>query len=258
MAPCYESTLEHPWGRGVRLSQFTFARGRALRAWFWSRLPGVLIALTDYYFLGGGMCCMMQKRVKTWQVLTETGDWERSSPRRDPSPAPPVLEEVGEDSQDPPALGNLAARGPSLPGGSRSCAMEPSISAENGVPVRSATGAALRSLRALSGEWGPQCGVLRTSARFPEHFPTGTGLRLKGWRDGPRIPPPCPEQAAVMRAVLPLRPGRAGRPPAALPLALPSLLIPFPEPFFLRGPLQERSGVCSLVARGGLRDERTF
>ena len=71
-------------------------------------------------FLGGGHCCMMQKRVKTWQVLTETGDWERSSPRRDPSPAPPVLEEVGEDSQDPPALGNLAARGTSLPGGSRS------------------------------------------------------------------------------------------------------------------------------------------
>lgn len=57
------------------------------------------------------MCCMMQKRVKTWQVLTETGDWERSSPRRDPSPAPPVLEEVGEDAQDPPALRNLAARG---------------------------------------------------------------------------------------------------------------------------------------------------
>ena len=53
MAPCCESTLEHPWGRGVRLSQFTFAWGRALRAWFWSRLPGVLIALTDYYFFGG-------------------------------------------------------------------------------------------------------------------------------------------------------------------------------------------------------------
>ena len=55
MAPCCESTLEHPWGRGVRLSQFTFAWGRALRAWFWSRLPGVLIALTDYYFWGGGI-----------------------------------------------------------------------------------------------------------------------------------------------------------------------------------------------------------
>ena len=34
--------------------------------------------------------------------------------------------------------------------------MGPSISAENGVPVRSATLAAVLSLRALSGEWGPQ------------------------------------------------------------------------------------------------------
>ena len=34
--------------------------------------------------------------------------------------------------------------------------MGPSISAENGVPVRSATLAAILSLRALSGEWGPQ------------------------------------------------------------------------------------------------------
>lgn len=54
--------------------------------------------------------------------------------------------------------------------------MGPSISAENGAPVRSATRAALQSLRALSG-------ALRTAARFPEHFPIGTGLRLKGWRD---------------------------------------------------------------------------
>lgn len=139
--------------------------------------------------------------------------------------------------------------------------MGPSISAENGGPVRSATLAALRSLRALSREWGPQCGVLRTSARFPEHFPIGTGLWLKGWRDRPRPAPVfvfgaccCDESGPAAQT----RPRcLAGLPPAALLLALPSLLISFPEPFLLRGPLQERSGVCTLVTRGGLRDERT-
>lgn len=115
--------------------------------------------------------------------------------------------------------------------------MEPSISAENGVPVRSATRAALWSLRALSGEWGPQCGVLRTSARFPEHFPTGTGLRLKGGRDGPRIPPACPEQAAVMRAVLPLRPGCAASLGSLLP---PSCLLFLPPDFLPRAFLSQR------------------
>lgn len=54
MARCRASTLERPRGRGVRLSQFTFAWARASRAWFWSHLPEVLIALTDYYFGGEG------------------------------------------------------------------------------------------------------------------------------------------------------------------------------------------------------------
>lgn len=203
---------------------------------------------------------MMQNRVKIWQVLTETGDWERSSPRCDPSPAPPVLEKVGDATQDPPALRDLAARGTSLPGGSRSvchgafhlCRERGSCSlghsccpSESESPVRGAE----TSVRGAE-DCSPVPGTL-------PHRDRPAAERMEGL---PARPAPvsgagcCDESGPAAQIRLHCL---AGLPPAALLLALPSLLISFPEPFFLRGPLQERSGVCSLVTRGGLRDERT-
>lgn len=68
--------------------------------------------------------------------------------------------------------------------------MEPCVSAENGVPVRSATLAAVLSLRALSGEWGPQGGVLRTAAPVPRTLPHQDRPAAERV-GGPPAPRPC-------------------------------------------------------------------
>lgn len=61
MARCARIHAGAPTGPGRQVIAVHVCRGCASRAWFWSHLPGVLVALTDYFFLGGGMCCVTQK-----------------------------------------------------------------------------------------------------------------------------------------------------------------------------------------------------
>lgn len=198
---------------------------------FWSHDPG---ASAVHGYFGGHMLRGYKERVKSGIFRHSTVDWEWRFPQRDPVQLLLRWRRLEKPHRTLPALKDLAARG------SRSVCRA-SVSTENGVPVRLATLAAPLWARE------PVRGV-GTTVRAAEDCgphsrntsPIRTGPAAERMGKAARTPPLVWEKQHTVQP----RPGLCAASLAsplsrALLLALPSLLISFPEPFFLRGPLQE-------------------